>query len=330
MSDADPSSAEGWKGGASLELARELHQAVTGLYERINQQRFFMRKREESPRVRELFSGKPTTVAIDRDRVVAALANKAANTHRSIRVLCDGSLADDAYALCRVLMENAVILSWITAGPWIERVDTFGLFYAAAKRRLVQVITDHHARTPFAAEAEEIWRTMSAESLIAEKLFANHHLDWARFPDPQKPGKVRIVKLKEMLAEIDAAHVGTTGHHAYAFAYFDSSHFVHSTVFGIRNADADMAREHTFCIAERPRTEVARLALIVSSLWMLTAVNGLGEFLRAGIDDEIEALGKRLKAYGSELVQKAGFLAEAQDPERADQISNVITVGADR
>ena len=284
---------------AEVDAARDIHQAVTELYEKLNAARFFFRIREDSPRTRAIFANQLGGFGVERDRTVCALVNKAANTHRAIAVLCDAALADDAYALSRVLLETAVVIAWITRGPWPERIDTFALFDTAIKRRLVKAIVDQHPGTATADRAQAIWETMEDEAAISSQVFEDRHLQWARFPDPNKPGSFKEFRIGDMLKELDSAHVGTfTGHHAYALPYFDSSQFVHSTVSSVRNVELDLAAEQSYRIAERPRHELVRLSLITSSIWMLTALNAVSEFIGGGLDVDVQALGARIKKVG--------------------------------
>ena len=229
---------------------------------------------------------------VDRDRVVCKLANKAANTHRAIAVLCDAQLADDAYALARVLMENAIVLAWMCHRDWVNRVDAFDLFEARLKERLTHVITTNFKDTPEASQAQAMWDGLDREALVSEAMYSTQ-LKWACMPDSERPGKLKTWDIKEMFTEVDPA----VGPIAHALSFSDTSHFIHSTVWGIRNFKAEIAQEDVYRLSARPRSEQVRLALMLSSTWMLVVINTLDQFTGAGLEPYINELGAELKAF---------------------------------
>jgi hypothetical protein len=275
-----------------------LHDRVASIYSLINDGRYFYRRPEESPLVRDLFALKQHTVTMDRDRVVASLANKALNTHKAIAVLCGSGLADDAYALCRILMENFANLAWICKGDWIKRIDRYGLFIAPTRRRLMKVLVEHFPDSIVAKEALAAWEREPSSAVISKELFRDSHLKWAHF-DPPKHKKEGA--LKAMMRELDPEHVAPeSGNFAYALSYFDCSHFVHSNPLSLRNIDREVMSEHTYSIRARPRHELTNLALILSITWTLTILTALNEFLGATFEPDIEAAAAELKELAKE------------------------------
>jgi hypothetical protein len=136
----------------------ELRSQIVALCERLNERRIHFRRAQPSPLVDRKFATSPTTWAVDRDRAVSGLANKAVNTYRAIGLLVEQGLADDGYALCRVLMENAITLAWISEGDWQRRIDTFVFFAAPTQKRYRTVLLDHYpADSEIATAAVEAW-----------------------------------------------------------------------------------------------------------------------------------------------------------------------------
>src|SRR4051794_15598584 len=64
-------------------------------------------------------------VVVDRDRAFCALLGKAVHTSQAVRLLVENGLSGDAFSLARVLLENAVVMSWLIHGPATVRLDTF-------------------------------------------------------------------------------------------------------------------------------------------------------------------------------------------------------------
>lgn len=274
---------------------RPLHQRAGSLYHLINDQQFFYRRIEGSPLVRELSASRPQTVGVDRDRVVSALANKALNTHNAIGILCDSGLADDAYALCRILMENFVTLAWICRADWIERIDRYGLFAAPSRRRLVRVILDHFPDSHAAKEAASLWDDSDLTAIVSKELFHDSHLKWTNLTTRNEG------PLKAMMRELDPEHLAPeTGNFAYAMSYFDGSHFVHSLPLSIRNIERELLPEKTYLVRVRPRFELVDMSLNLSITWTLTILTALNDFLGARIDDEIDAAVGALKELATD------------------------------
>src|SRR5438105_3035401 len=84
--------------------------SLRAIIARFDEKRAFVRATEPlNPNIRKELDAEAGRVVTNRDRAVLALANKACNTHAAVRLLADAGNGDDAIALSRVLLENAVI-----------------------------------------------------------------------------------------------------------------------------------------------------------------------------------------------------------------------------
>src|SRR5258708_18235170 len=110
---------------ARLDTMVGIHEELLKLSGEVDKAKAFFRK-PSSP-TRKLPSAMSGRVVVDRDRAMNALLAKAIHTAKAIRHLCDGRFSGDAYALGRVLLENAVIMAWVIRGPATIRLDTFCL-----------------------------------------------------------------------------------------------------------------------------------------------------------------------------------------------------------
>jgi hypothetical protein len=65
--------------------------------------------------------------AIDRDRLLCAMFNRLATTHTAVRRLAELGFGDDAFALCRNMIENAIYLMWILQDTGVIRKNSVPL-----------------------------------------------------------------------------------------------------------------------------------------------------------------------------------------------------------
>jgi len=278
----------------ALERARDGHRRILALYPRIAERRIYFRRQDKSSR-QSRHKASERIIGVERDRMICALLNKAANTKRAIVTLCDTDLSDDAMSLCRVLLENSVQLQWMLHDDWVSRVDTYSLFAAALSRRIANVSIEHFSGT----DLDELARTTLADTAAAaavDDVFSGKWMDWARFDDPARPGKIKIVKLRDMIEELDPKHVGMdTGHVAFAGAYLDGCHYVHSLPPSLLYILKDLENAATYELRERSRSERALYALQQSNFWTLMAIAAVNDRLGVGLDEEIQAILEFLK-----------------------------------
>ena len=79
-------------------------------------------------------------------------------------------MGDDAYALSRIALENAVILAWVlNEEQWCERIDIYANSYSQAKVRLDAVAQKYHGGTEAARSLHE--SITSEDNAIVEELF---------------------------------------------------------------------------------------------------------------------------------------------------------------
>ena len=169
-----------------------------GLSERITERKYYFRRPHGARRQLSTEPGGSKVTVVDRDRALCALALKGVNTGRAISRLCREGFEEDARALCRVLIENAILISWIEHNDWPERTDAFVLSEAPNLTHLMRVAEDH---IPSALDGIRLDPDTVA---ISEELFNDDHMNWAHVPDPDDASKTKKYGLKMMAAEIDS------------------------------------------------------------------------------------------------------------------------------
>jgi hypothetical protein len=121
---------------ADLTRAREIHQRIIALCDRLTLQGYYFRKPAKATRIPDSLKKDDAVLVVDRDRIICALLNKLANTKVAIMGLAEGGHGDDAYALARVAIENSIIVAWLLQEDQAVRLDTYGLFTASHRARL--------------------------------------------------------------------------------------------------------------------------------------------------------------------------------------------------
>ncbi len=274
---------------------RRLHHLIVRLYERVEQAKIYYRDREQvsvrlsSP---DMDAQRP---AVDRDMTVCAMLNKAANTKRAVLVLSDAGLADDAYALSRVLMENVVNLAWILSEDWVDRLDKYLLFFTASQCRLEQVVKEHLPDSPLVAEADA--GITPVARYIFETVFQNDHLVWS-WRDTTN-GKRQPLRMRDRLVELEESKSSNlkTGPTTYAISYFHSSEQVHALPASLKATMVELEKAaRVYVLRERKRDEQARIALAMSNIWMLYGLSVFDHWVGGGLEPEIAALWKQLQA----------------------------------
>jgi uncharacterized protein DUF5677 len=148
----------------------EIHRRIEALYPRVEERaayfRTFMRADSALPKA----SGKPMGVRVD--PIVCALAIKAATTKQAIAALCELGHGDDAFALTRVLMENACLLEWLIRGDGHRRLDTYALFTSVMHERIVAIVERFRDRF-IAAGADLQVKSDPYHRAIAEHVFGD-------------------------------------------------------------------------------------------------------------------------------------------------------------
>ncbi len=164
---------------ADYKAAVSLHEQIEALYPRIDSAKVYFRS--PAPPCKEVpldVRNTRDTPVVDRDRAVCALTIRAANTKKAVKALADAGFSDDAYALARVLMENAATIKWLVQDEGkYRRLDTYCLFVAATKKRYLEMYLKHFPNTAQGAQIPDM------DHAIADVTFDGEHLSWAWFPD---------------------------------------------------------------------------------------------------------------------------------------------------
>ena len=138
---------------------------------------------------------------VDTDRIVCALAIKAATTKRAVLKLCASGEGAAALALTRGLIENAVLLEWLIRGEKRQRLETYQLFLSVLREKGIEKIEHFYRR--FAGRRQPHARSKNPYDLaIAQHVFQGKHDTWAYFPNPKKRGELQRIPIRTMFEDV--------------------------------------------------------------------------------------------------------------------------------
>lgn len=221
---------------------------------------------------------------IDRERIIASLVTKAAETKRGIVALAEANFATDAYTLCRVLLENLIVLWWLTPEN-VEarnlRIDTYVLHAHA-----VEVHIDEVERAQSRAHGAEAPQAYSTERTrgIASDLFDDKWVSWAWMPVADGTGARRLVKLREMAEEVGLAEI-------YQRDYLNMSLFVHSASMSVW--DVTDGSDY-FSVQPMPASGYDFKALLLANLFMWGIVFRINARFGFGLDEKLAVIASLL------------------------------------
>jgi len=239
--------------------------------------------------------------AIDRDRLLCAMFNRLATTHTAVRRLAELGFGDDAYALCRNMIENAIYLMWILQDT--GRLDVYYLHKAPLHKRLAEVLSAHY---PGAPEFDDVSGSIDDWVERASKdVFNDEWLKWARFQVPgQKPD---VVQPSGMMHDLDPAAVPAgSKHFVYDFAYFETSLYVH-TLAPVLEPIARKLDGPFYEVLEAPIRDKVDVALCVSNVFVATAMRALAAYLNLNdLRLRVDEIGQRLEKSVSDIARPEG------------------------
>jgi len=267
-------------------LQYKVHRDLTALYRTINRQ-----KREwDQPEITTLVKPRPVKDTPDallmrqmrRDPAVATLATKAATTKEAIRVLLNRGWTTDAYGLCRVLMENAIVVGWLLHDD--ERIrkmrlDTYILHTESLRVRLDTVERKEYAETG-ETPSDETWADDRARE-ISSDVFDDKWVSWAFLPTGKKQQK-RLVKLREMAEELGIGSV-------YDRYYFEMCQFVHSAPGAVCGGPME-ERKHWVIEAAQP-VDFHFKTLMLSNLFMWNILSSIQRIYDFGMLKRLTEIG---------------------------------------
>ena len=248
---------------------KAIHDDIVELYPKIATAKCYFR----DPAKFSVQTAHNDLVAVDRDRVICALANKLVTTKYAIAVLCESRLGDDAFALARVALENAVVVEWLLHDRyWPQRVDYFVRYEADAIVRSCEVTQKHFPNTP--------GTTSQIDQAIAEQIYAGEWRRWAKCPsNPRKN-----ITFKDMVNEVSQDDF------VYDWVYFKMGWYVHSSVPSCRSIVKAIDNDDVYDLRVMPNTERAAEALGLSNLTVLSALGALDKRTRLGLADYLDSL----------------------------------------
>jgi hypothetical protein len=274
----------------SLSFSFALHDELIALADRIALSRTFFRKPARPTRAvagSETASKRPL---VDRDRHMCGLAIKARKTSEAVRHLCEMRFGEDAMALARVALENAVVMAWLIRGPARERLDTFCLAAAPARNRWLEILALYYKDEPGVLERVANLRDADVDT-IATALFDDSHTTWAYFPNAK--GKLAPVSAKEMFLGANDERPETV--FAYDAVYFDTSAYVHSGPASLRAINDRLESSEIFIVpSENSPDELCERAMGVTIVALALALAALDEYAGLGIDSSVQDIRARM------------------------------------
>lgn len=266
---------------AAFQRCIELHQRIEALYPRVEQHGAYLRGPLLVDRALPRPPGKPMAVRVD--PIVCALAIKAATTKRAIVALCQLGDGDNAFALTRVLMENAVLLEWLIRDR--RRLETYALFTSVMHERTVAV--GERFRSRFSAAGAD-WQvtTDPYHHSVARHVFGDPRDDRPT-RELNDDGILNPVFVKRMFEVV----TGMPESYEYLVFYAAlGSDIVHSGPFSLSGPTALLEQRNIAILKPMPDPGNCTIALAMGNSAMVLVLDSLNEFLGLGLSDELAAL----------------------------------------
>ena len=259
----------------------ELHRRIEALYSRVEQHGAYFRGVMRVDSALPKSHGKTPGVRVD--PIVCALAIKAATTKQAIVALCEGGDGDNAFALTRVLMENAILLEWLIRDR--RRLDVYALFTSVVHERTVAI--DQRFRPRFSA-AESTLHSDPYHLAITTDVFGNPRPgDERPTRDLDHDGTLKPVSIKKMFEAI----TGTADSYEYLVFYGAlGSDIVHSGPFSLASTVTILEPKSRFLLRPIANPDKCSIALAMSNAAMFLVLDSLNEFVGLGLSEDLAVL----------------------------------------
>ena len=270
---------------------QSIHTDIVALYPRVAGATCYFRK--PAPDTTQKPAPGSPRAFVYRDQTICALVNKLVTTQHAIFTLCELSLGDDAYALSRVALENAVIIAWLlNADHWCERIDIYANSYSQAQVRLNKVVQSHQPNT---VAAETVGTaTTDADRAVFDDLFTGRWLPWA-----VHGGKTW--SFKDMAREVFDSDF------FYDRIFFETSWYVHSAFRSCLDIATELLDDDHYSLEARYNKRTATYALFLGNTAALIALSALQKRTPLGLTADIDSVFTRYQnTRRGSLEQPAG------------------------
>jgi hypothetical protein len=264
----------------------EIHRRIEGLCPKVRGA-YFRAMHTVSRRIPQPIGRLPI---VDTDRVFYALAIRAAATKESIVLLCEAGHGESAIALSRVLVENAVLMAWQRLGPGRERLETYILFASALHERVVEALQYHRTQFPDLSVEDDAPESDPAYRAVAQAVFQGWDDTWARFPDPDKPGKLKKVTVAQMFRDVVEKADPRARTFEYDMMYHMGSEHIHTGPHSLSYILARVKESQTVFIEPLHAVDSRLTALAVSNVAMLSVLNIVDEYVGLDLEAELQAI----------------------------------------
>ena len=265
---------------------KSIHEEIVSLYPRIAEAKCYFRAPsfDTTQQTAGGTVGGSRRAFVDRDRAICAIVNKLVTTQRAIFLLCESDMGDDAYALSRIALENAVIVAWLlNEEHWCERIDIYANSYSQAKVRLDAVAQIYHGGTEAARSLRE--SITSEDNAIVGELFNGQWQKWAIVNG-------RRWTFKDMADEVFG------GHFFYDRIFLETSWFVHSGLRSCLDIVAELRGDDCYSLRVRYNKDTATYALFLANTAALVALTALDRRTPIGLSVEIAGAFARFRKSG--------------------------------
>jgi len=227
---------------------------------------------------------------LDPDRVFCALAIKAATTKRAIATLCEAGDGENALALMRVLLENALLLEWFLGGTGRRRLETYVLFTSVLYEETVSTMDLMLRQKPhLAADFQSQMASDPYHKAITASVFQDRDETWAFFPDPNKPGQLNQVGIKRIFKDVTEVEAEESVDYR-CFYKLLGSQAIHSGPFSLSRFLAAVTSRDTFMLDAIRSEKAETLALALSNASMLMALDALNAYAYLGLEDKLATI----------------------------------------
>ncbi len=212
------------------------------------------------------------------DWTIAGLFTKATKTFRSIQVLCERGLTEDATALVRVLYETHVAILFILQRRSKERADMYHAHMALQERKEVE----HWRRTRGLKRGATKMHLKTVQQLV------DH---WTSLIPPS----VDVKRHWSGKGSLEAAATALRGSAGYASIYRYASSFTHSTDFGAY-VEQDVATGKLVVAVDPSARSVDGTAAVAREILWFTA-RRINERFKFGFEKRLRPLNVKKRDF---------------------------------
>jgi len=183
------------------------------------------------------------------------------------------------------------MMAWQRLGPGRERLETYILFTSALHEKNVKTMKWFRSEFPhFFDSDEELLQSDPSHRALTEAVFRGHDDSWAWFPDPNKPGTLKRITVRQMFRDVMEKTDATAQTVEYDVMYSHGSDIIHTGPHSLAGLLSRVATSKKFFLESLHSADLRLVALAVSNAAMLVVLRTADEYIGLDLESDIEAI----------------------------------------